>query len=235
MKKHQHGMAPLHPLAWVAGIALILFSLAGVGALMGWIPTSMTAGSASDQLALEKQAASTADKAVLPAKTAEHVAVAPAKPSAMASDKPKAPTRTSTRSTAAADVPIVASNAVTPTTSGSTATSRCAECGVVASVRDVETKGAGSGLGAVGGAVLGGVLGNQVGGGRGQDVATVVGAIGGGLAGNEVEKRVKSTKSRVVTVRFDDGSTRDISTAADSAWRAGDKVKVIDGAIRSNG
>src|SRR5438094_8690726 len=30
-----------HPLMWVAAIALIVFCSAGVGALMGWIPTSL--------------------------------------------------------------------------------------------------------------------------------------------------------------------------------------------------
>jgi len=238
MKNQQYGMAQLHPLAWAVGIAVILFSAVGVGAFMGWIPTSMTASEsvdkAADKAALEKQAASTAEKTGFPEKTAKHISAAPAKPAPMASERAKAPTRTSTRSTTAADapVPVVPPNTVT---SGSTATPRCAECGVVASVRDVQTKGTGSGLGAVGGAVLGGVLGNQVGGGRGQDVATVVGAVGGGLAGNEVEKRVKSTRSRVVTIRFDDGSTRDVDVAADSAWRAGDKVKLVDGVIRTNG
>jgi outer membrane lipoprotein SlyB len=110
----------------------------------------------------------------------------------------------------------------------------CAECGIVESVREIETKGEGSGLGAVGGAVAGGVLGHQVGGGRGQDVMTVVGAVGGAVAGNEVEKRMKSTKSYATTVRFGDGSTRVISQAQAPAWRAGDKVKVVDGIVRSD-
>jgi len=110
----------------------------------------------------------------------------------------------------------------------------CAECGVVESVREIDTKGEGSGLGAVGGAVAGGLLGSQVGGGRGKDVMTVVGAVGGALAGNEVEKRVKSTRSYSITVRFDDGSSRVISEANAPTWRAGDKVKVINGVIQSN-
>ena len=110
----------------------------------------------------------------------------------------------------------------------------CAECGVIESVREVAAKGQGSGLGAVGGAVVGGLLGNQVGGGRGQDVMTVVGAVGGAVAGNEIEKRVKTTKSYSITVRFDDGSSRVISEANAPTWRAGDKVKVINGVIQSN-
>jgi outer membrane lipoprotein SlyB len=110
----------------------------------------------------------------------------------------------------------------------------CAECGVIESVREVDAKGKGSGLGAVGGAVVGGLLGNQVGAGRGKDVMTVVGAVGGGFAGNEVEKRVKTTKSYEVTVRLNDGSSRVISEAGLPTWHTGDKVKVVNGAIQSN-
>ena len=114
------------------------------------------------------------------------------------------------------------------------AAATCSECGVIESVREIDTKGQGSGLGAVGGAVVGGLLGNQVGGGRGKDVMTVVGAVGGGVAGNEVEKRVRTTKSYEVTVRLNDGSSRVISAAGVPVWHTGDKVKVINGVIQSN-
>ncbi len=114
------------------------------------------------------------------------------------------------------------------------AAATCAECGVIESVREIAAKGQGSGLGAVGGGVVGGLLGNQVGGGRGQDVMTVVGVVGGALAGNEVEKRVKATKSYEITVRLDDGSSRVIREASMPTWRTGDKVKLVNGAIRSN-
>lgn len=110
----------------------------------------------------------------------------------------------------------------------------CAECGVVQSVHEVAAKGEGSGLGVVGGAVAGGLLGSQVGDGRGKSVMTAVGAVGGAIAGNEIEKRVKTTKSYAVTVRFEDGSSRVISEANAPTWRAGDKVKVVNGVIQSN-
>lgn len=110
----------------------------------------------------------------------------------------------------------------------------CAQCGVVESVHEIEAKGQGSGLGAVGGAVVGGLLGNQVGGGRGKDVMTVAGALGGAVAGNEVEKRVKASTSYEITVRLDDGSRRVISETGAPSWRAGDKVKLVNGAIQSN-
>ena len=188
-----------HPLVWIAGIAVILLSAAGIAAIMGWIPTSM--GGPGDKAVLETQSANTGAPARAKPRTAPVQHTAPVQ---------------------------VANNAP------ARASTKCAECGVVESVREIDTKGEGSGLGAVGGAVVGGVLGNQVGGGRGKDVMTVIGAVGGAMAGNEVEKRVKSTKSYSITVRFDDGSSRVISAANAPTWRAGDKVKVINGVIQSN-
>jgi outer membrane lipoprotein SlyB len=111
---------------------------------------------------------------------------------------------------------------------------RCAECGRIESVREIATKGEGSGIGAVGGAVVGGVLGHQVGSGRGQDAATVVGAVGGAVAGHQIEKHVKSTKSYEITVRFEDGSSRVINEANATSWRVGDRVKFVNGSIQSN-
>jgi outer membrane lipoprotein SlyB len=183
----QQATKSLHPIVWIAGIALIVFSAVGIGAFMGWIPTSM--GGADDNAVLATQAANAPEPVRAKARAARE---------AVASGK-------------------------------------CAECGVVESVREVEAKGQGSGLGAAGGAVVGGVLGNQVGGGRGKELMTVVGAVGGAVAGNEVEKRVKSTKSYETTVRFDDGSSRAISEANAPSWRAGDKVRVVNGVIQSNG
>jgi outer membrane lipoprotein SlyB len=109
----------------------------------------------------------------------------------------------------------------------------CAECGVVESTREIVQPGKGSGIGGIGGAVVGGVLGHQVGNGRGQDLATVAGAVGGAYAGNEIEKRVQSTKSYEITVRFEGGSSR-VFNEANPSWHTGDRVRVSDGMIRSN-
>lgn len=114
------------------------------------------------------------------------------------------------------------------------AAAKCAECGVIESVREIDSKGEGSGVGAVGGAVVGGVLGNQVGHGTTKKVMTAVGAVGGAVAGNEIEKRVKTTKSYEITVRLEDGSTRMVTEASTPIWRTGDKVRVTNGVIQSN-
>lgn len=62
------------------------------------------------------------------------------------------------------------------------------------------------------GAVVGGVLGNQVGGGRGRDLATVAGAVGGGIAGRKIQENqqdsrtVSSVEQRCSTVKDSSGS-----------------------------
>jgi outer membrane lipoprotein SlyB len=187
-------------LMWIASIAVILFSVAGIAAIMGWIPTSM--GRSADNAELV----------------------------------PSARVATNTASDTAPETPATAEPRVVPVPAADNPPERatCAACGVIESTRVVTTKGEGSGIGAAGGAVVGGLLGNQIGAGRGNTVATAIGAVGGAVAGNEVEKRVKSKKYYAVTVRFDDGSRRVINETNPPAWRTGDNVKVVRGAIEAN-
>jgi outer membrane lipoprotein SlyB len=123
--------------------------------------------------------------------------------------------------------PRVAAKAAAP------ASNWCANCGNVESVRELTHRAEGSGLGAAGGAVLGGLLGNQVGGGNGRKLATVAGAVGGAVVGNQVEGNMKATKSYEIKVRLDDGSARTVKQQSAPRWSAGDRVKIVDGALRA--
>jgi len=109
----------------------------------------------------------------------------------------------------------------------------CQNCGVVESVREINTGGDSNGLGAAGGAVIGGLLGNQVGGGHGKQAMTVVGAIGGALAGNQIEKQAKASRSYEIRVHMNDGSSRTIAQASQPEWRDGDRVRIVDGVVRT--
>jgi len=109
----------------------------------------------------------------------------------------------------------------------------CAQCGVIEGVREVQQKGSGTGLGAVGGAVVGGAVGNQLGKGGGRTAMTVLGAIGGGLAGNEVEKRARSETVYEVRVRMDDGSVRTLTQK--TAPTPGSRVVVEGDTLRTTG
>lgn len=55
--------------------------------------------------------------------------------------------------------------------------------------------------GTVIGAVAGGAIGNQVGGGRGRDLATVAGAIGGGVAGKKIQQQQQRADTYTTTER----------------------------------
>lgn len=94
------------------------------------------------------------------------------------------------------------------------------------------------------GAVVGGLVGNQVGGGKGRQLATVAGAVGGGYAGNRIEashqrgqvtssverrcSTVSNTSSKIVAydVRYVyNGVTRTVRMDHDP----GDRVQVQEG------
>jgi len=251
----------LHPIMWAAAISVIVLSIVGVGAITGLIPTSngqsasekaiaplaglqpggqpaAPAGNAHGMPGDEKVIVEYEQPAAKPevAQTAKPV---PAKPAARpaphreSSAKPKpvathaakpAPVRADQVpnepvQVAAVEQPPAAPPAV------------CHECGVVSSVRAIEQKGEGTGVGAVGGAVAGGVLGRQVGGGRGRDVMTVIGAIAGGLGGHEIEKNVRKVVKHEVSVRFEDGSTRSFTYDKTPMFRSGDHVRLSQGEL----
>ena len=107
---------------------------------------------------------------------------------------------------------------------------RCEECGVVDTIRVIETKGQGSGVGVVAGGVVGGILGNQVGGGRGRTAMTVVGAGAGAYAGNELEKSMNKSVSYEIRVRMDDNSYRTFR-ASQPEIGVGQRVKIRDGQL----
>ena len=107
----------------------------------------------------------------------------------------------------------------------------CKNCGTVVDVKTIKKEGEGSGVGAVAGGVLGGVIGHQIGSGRGNTAATVVGAAGGAYAGHQVEKNQKSTTSYQVVIKMDAGNTRYFNFSNPTSYRAGDKVKIVDGKL----
>lgn len=107
----------------------------------------------------------------------------------------------------------------------------CSDCGVIESVRAVEMKGRGSGLGIVAGGVVGGVLGNQVGGGSGRTAMTIIGAGTGAYAGNEIEKNMNRSTGWQIHVRMNDGTTRTFYERSQPAFNVGQKVRVTERGI----
>ncbi len=111
---------------------------------------------------------------------------------------------------------------------------QCGNCGTVENVVVQSVAGEASGLGAVIGGVAGGLLGNQVGRGTGRTVATVAGVAGGAYAGHQIERRTSSGRRYEVVVRMEDGSTRVFPYDTEPAFRAGERVRIIEGRLQYN-
>ena len=107
---------------------------------------------------------------------------------------------------ASGDIFALDETAPVQTMSEARANGRCAECGTVVSMREVER----------------------------HDQDSDPGAAGGATASNRGETRVKWTRSYEITVRLADGSSRVINDAKPARWRPGERVIVIDGANPSN-
>ena len=122
-----------------------------------------------------------------------------------------------------------------PTAAGTPAQPACSNCGVIESIRVVELKGEGSGLGVVTGGVVGGIVGNQVGHGSGRAVMTVVGAGAGAYAGHQIEKNVKRSNQFQISVRMSDGSYRTIYQRTQPTLGVGQKVRVTESGLAAAG
>lgn len=211
-----------HPLLIAAAIAVILFCTVGIAAIMGWIPnstggTAVDAPRAADPLAVADAAPVAPVSALPPSALVQQSAPGP---QAYAPDRERAdpaPRVVERRRVAAAE-PV---------------SKWCSNCGNIESVRKLTTRARGSGVGAAGGAVLGGLLGNQIGDGSGRQIATVAGAVGGAVLGNQVEGNMKATVRYEVRVRLDDGSVRTFTRETAPPWRNGERVRIVNGGIRS--
>ena len=104
----------------------------------------------------------------------------------------------------------------------------CYDCGVVQSVRSVEIKGEGTGVGAVAGGIAGLVIGNQIGDGRGKTLAKVAGAAGGAYAGHQIEKNARKTVQYEIAVRMQDGTYRTITQTSSDGLSPGVRVRVVN-------
>ena len=101
----------------------------------------------------------------------------------------------------------------------------------VESVRELKQPGEAKGAGAIAGGVVGGVLGNKL--GKGKGLPTVLGAAGGAFAGHQIEKQVRADKRWEIALRMDDGSLRTLPSEVEPAWRAGDRVRIVDDKLQA--
>lgn len=223
----------MHPLVAAAAASVIVVSLVGTAAIMDWLPNSKS--NEAPEMSAATPAAPGSAAGTAPAASAAAGAPAPAPtpaaPRAAPQRKP-APQMAAAPQPAPAPAQTVAQQPPMPQVVQ--AQPICEVCGKVEGVRTIETAAKPSGVGVVAGAVVGGLLGNQVGGGTGKTLATVAGAVGGGYAGNEIEKRTRKGTAWEVDVRMENGEKRSFKYDTQPSWRAGDRVKVVEGTLAAN-
>lgn len=211
----------IHPLMAVAAVSVTLVSLIGVAAITGLLPTSKATQGAQNAMATPQVQTALMAPSQPQINTSNQTSNARPAPSQQAAPVQQSQQRRERR--AAEPVQQQA------------AAQTCFDCGRVESVQAVQNAAAPSGVGVGVGAVVGGLLGNQVGNGNGRTLATIAGAVGGGYAGNEVEKRTRTATTYQVRVRMEDGQMRSFSQSDANGWRAGDKVRVVNGQLTSRG
>lgn len=204
----------LHPLLTTAAISLIVLSGVGIAALTGVLPTSR--GSSAPVIAPEAQ------------QPLEHAVTMPA-PAAPAAKPMTRPIARAVAPRPPAPAPVATN--VPPPPLAQAPAPLPGVGGVIESVKEVTQKGENPIAGPVIGGIAGAVLGHQVGSGTGRAIATAVGAGAGVLGGKIIEEKVRATKHWETTLRLDDGSTRTISSEAQPAWHAGERVRLVDGQI----
>ncbi len=222
----------IHPLVAAAAVSVTLVSLIGVAAITGILPTSKatqgtnTATVAPAQNALMAPTQTPMQTQAQQQQLAQNNQVVTPAPVTVQHVKPVHHSHPRQ------------SNQTRPVNDGmqqQAAAQTCLDCGRIESVQPVQAAAPASGLGVGVGAVVGGLLGNQVGKGNGRTLATIAGAVGGGYAGNEVEKRTRTSTTYEVRVRMDDGEVRTFPQNGTNGWRAGDRVRVVNGALTSRG
>lgn len=211
----QRGNTSLHPVMWIAAIAITAFAVVGIAKLMGWVGTPVAKD--TDPLAVAEAPAAVAPAAeapvAAPKEQAKPAAEAPAKKTVT-----KTPAKKTETSTGGSDY--------AQGSGSNTQRVICSDCGTISAIRPVEVDAEGSGVGAVAGGVLGGVVGNQFGKGSGKTAATVAGAVLGGVAGHKAEEKIRSKTVYDVSLRMDDGSSRTIRMEQAPVYGQGQHVRV---------
>ncbi len=201
----------LHPLVAVAAISVTILSAVGIATMTDLIAVSKGQEEVSVDL----------PKEVAPAIT--HPAPVPTKPAVRKTATAPRPLESPIYQPAqqVAQAPVVVEAPKPQPLPGQFAT--------VESVREVREAGDAKGVGAVGGGVVGGVVGNKL--GKGKTLFTVLGAAGGALAGHQIEKHVRGEKRWEISLRLDDGTQRTVASDVEPTWRAGERVRLLDGKL----
>ncbi len=129
----------------------------------------------------------------------------------------------------------VGRSAPVPATGGPRNKANCGDCGVIESVRRIDTREEMMGWCTVGDVAGTRVPGNPIDSGERLDLVTVADTVAGVTSGARGAKKVKLTTRHQIVVRFRDGSRRIFNEETPRSLRVGDRIQVIAGAAGPNG
>lgn len=227
----------LRPLIIGATASVIVASGVAVAAFTGLIPNSRSQTAATEEIAkaqeqekAERQAERRAERREERQAQAQLESQKPApKPQPKRTVAAAKPAAAPVSTPAAQTAPVVVAQSTPAPVYEPKPVQKPGVVGTIVSMKEVEQKGDGTGIGAAGGAVAGAVLGHQIGNNR---VGTILGGVGGAVVGHQVEKKVRATKHWETTVRLDDGSVQTVSTETQPAYREGERVRLNQGALQ---
>jgi outer membrane lipoprotein SlyB len=222
----------LHPLLTAAAISVTVFSVVGVGALTGLLPTSL--GSHKQATPLQEETS-----LQIPAEVAKPVEPAithpvPAKKTVKrAAAKPRTATPVAYNDYGTPPPPPLSQ---APATAAETPKPvvQPGNLATIQSVREVKEDGQHTALGPIAGGIAGAVLGDQIGKGKGttRKVLTVLGAAGGAYAGREIEQKARATTHWEIDVRRDDGLQETVRSDVAPPYQPGQRVRLADGRLQ---
>lgn len=228
----QPAKAGLHPVIWIAAVAIILFSVVGIASMTGLLSGKSSSSEVPPPESVAAVETPTPAPPPEPPLVQEPAPVQkPAPVSKPVEKKPAKPAVKQTSSTSSASKSSSNDEAVTYS-SKPAPPPPCPDCATITSITPIKQEGEGTGLGAIAGGVLGGVIGNQIGGGSGKDIARIAGIAGGAYAGHQVEKSQRSSTAYDIRVRFsEDGSSHTLRETGEPVWQVGDHVRVVNGKL----
>ena len=220
----QPAKAGLHPVIWIAAVAVILFSAVGIASMTGLFSGKSTAPEVPPPETVAAVEAPPPPLVQEPAPVQQ--------PAPVSKPVEKKPAKPAVKTTSSAPKNNSNEQAADTYSSKPAPPPPCPDCATITAITPIKQEGEGTGLGAIAGGVLGGVIGNQIGGGSGKDIARIAGIAGGAYAGHQVEKSQRSSTAYDIRVRFsEDGSTHTVRETGEPVWEVGDKVRVVNGKL----
>lgn len=212
----------LHPLVAIAAISVTVFSLFGIAAINGWLPSGKATSAETATVANAAASEQKAPAVTEPSEAAKTASVEQSTPKPVVKAAPRPAAKPAPTEIAQAPLAPVAAPPAPPV---------CGNCGVVENIREITQPGEATGIGAVAGGVVGAILGHQIGGGTGKKLATVAGAAGGAYAGHQIEKSQRKTTRYEVIVRMNDGTRRSVMMDMIPGWQIGERVRIENGML----